>query len=281
MRLLSDREQPLILELLGSCFPDYWEQLALKNGRMPFYEISFAEFDGTKLIGHCGIIPYDIYCRGKVFPMGGIASVVVDPAYRNRGIARDLCNFSADWAKTHGFISLPLYTAHFRVYESCRWQKLPVPSTLQFAFLPPPQIPARSKESLTEKEKMSIIALYESAAKFNGKVIRQTAGTLHSWERIFAEPEFTFSLIPGGYAIIASGVVIEANFAPDVRYEDAVSLIGNRPFYLPTVPEVLAGTEFIASTVDPMHGERPMFRDLDANDFHLRNRIFFPVTDKF
>ena len=58
IRLLENSEQSLILPLLGKSFPDYWEQLALSSGKMPYEEISFAAFDTDKVIGHCGVIPY-------------------------------------------------------------------------------------------------------------------------------------------------------------------------------------------------------------------------------
>ena len=57
IRRLKNDEQQMILPLLGACFPDYWEQIAVKSGKMPFEEISFAAFDGDKVIANCGIIP--------------------------------------------------------------------------------------------------------------------------------------------------------------------------------------------------------------------------------
>ena len=51
---LSPDEQKQILPLLGRCFPEYWEQLAAKEQKMPFDEISFAAYKNGILCGHCG-----------------------------------------------------------------------------------------------------------------------------------------------------------------------------------------------------------------------------------
>lgn len=277
MQKLTDSQQPEILELLGKCFPDYWEQLALKQGKMPFFEISFAEFDHGRVIGHCGIIPYEVWCGSRYHPMAGIASVAVDPDFRRRGIAGRLCNFAADWAKENGFVSLPLYTAHFRVYESCSWHKLDVPAARYFPEAGKSGAIRRMGRELSSAEKNSIIQLYENSPQFDGKVKRQDSGTLHSWERIFNEPEFTFLLSPAGYAIEANRVIVEANFLPGTSDRVIRDFLGDSPFYL---PEMLPGAEPFTHR-DAMHGERPMVRDLTEPEFHRINRIFFPVTDKF
>ena len=86
---------------------------------------------------------------------------------------------------------------------------------------------------LSSAEKNSIIQLYENSPQFNGKVKRQDSGTLHSWERIFNEPEFTFLLSPAGYAIEANRVIVEANFLPGTSDRVIRDFLGDSPFYLP------------------------------------------------
>ena len=108
MRRLETAEQPQILPLIGRCFPDYWEQIACNSGKMPFEEISFAAFDDDVPTGHCGVIPYEIWCNGKVYPMAGIASVATSPEYRKQGIAANLCRMVMAWAREQKFHSLPL-----------------------------------------------------------------------------------------------------------------------------------------------------------------------------
>lgn len=290
IRLLKKSEQHLILPLLGKSFPDYWEQLALKNGKMPYEEISFAAFEGDKVVGHCGIIPYRILCDNSVVPMAGVASVAVAPDYRKRGIARELCCFAAQWAKEEKFVSLPLYTAHCRVYESAGWAVLETLGAKR--IVSGKKTAALSWEHgslLSEKEKENIIRLYNNSPEFAGKVLRDDIGTLHSWERIFAEPEFRFAVVPKMYAIKTGNTVIEIAFdIPETSVADRKRLfyqLGVQKLFLPEteiVKELLAGVEFEEiSPDDVMHGEKVMVLDVDGRNFHDSRQIFFPITDKF
>ena len=289
IRLLKKSEQHLILPLLGDAFPDYWEQLALKQGKMPYEEISFAAFDGTDVVGHCGVIPYRIWCENSVVPMAGIASVAVAKEYRNRGIARELCTFAAQWAKQEKFVSLPLYTEHFRVYESASWQIFETPSARRVISGKKTAALSWEKGSgLTDREKENIIRLYKDSPLFNGKVLRDESDTLHSWERIFAEPEFRFAVVPKMYAIKTGDTVIEIAFdIPETSVADRKRLfyqLGVQKLFLPEteiVKELLAGVEFEEiSPDDVMHGEKVMVLDI-AENFHCGRNIFYPIVDKF
>ena len=289
MRLLSAAEQYKILPLWQECFPDYWEQLAVANGQIPYEEISFAAFDGETAIAHCGIIPYDIWCGNRLYRMGGIASVATAPAYRKRGIAAELCGFAANWAAENGFDSLPLYTGLFRVYEAAKWRKLEVPETYLIRISGKALSWCKGDE-LTAAEKNEIIKLYEAGEKFDGKVLRQNSGTLHSWARIFAEPEFRFAVIPGSYAVKSGNVVIETGFAPESgdrerqKFLAGLSENGQVSCYLPPTADnrrLLNSFPLEKSSFDAMHGERPMVRDFGAGEFHRIHNIYFPVVDKF
>ena len=289
MRLLNASEQTEILPLWAECFPDYWEQLAVANGKIPYEEICFAAFDGETAVAHCGIIPYDIWCGKRICRMGGIASVATAPAYRKRGIAAKLCGFAARWAAKNNFESLPLYTGFFRVYESVGWRKLTVPESCAVT-VSGESVPWKKGCELTGAEQAEIIALYEQSENFNGKVIRKNSGTLHSWARIFAEPEFLFAKIPGAYAVKSGGVVIELNFdcqSELIKRKEFFAALGEGGkviCFLPPTSDNLAMLQYFPnekSSFDAMHGERPMVRDIGTGDFHTVNRIYFPVTDKF
>lgn len=288
MRHLDSDEQNKILPLLGRCFPDYWEQIAVKTGKMPFEEISFAAFDGDIPIGHCGIIPYEMYCNGQIYKMAGIASVATAPEYRKQGIAQNLCKLATGWAAENGFASLPLYTAFFRVYEVAGWKKLDVPETLTVK-LSAPALNWRHGKELTATEQQNIIHLYNSGEIFNGKVLRKDSGTLHSWARIFEDMEFEFAVISGAYAIKSGGVIIECNFDHSMSLPEKQNFFaglsdhGAVTYLLPPTGEISKITEYYnctGSALDAMHGERPMVLDI-IQQFHIDNQIFFPVTDKF
>lgn len=287
-RLLSEEEQPVILPLLGGCFPDYWEQLAAEQKKMPFKEISFAAFDGEKAIGHCGIIPYSIMCGGEVRRMAGIASVATHPDYRNRGVAAELCEMAAQWAGEKGFTSLPLYTGFFTVYEKAGWQLQPVPVVRQIVDgKKTAAISWCRGGDLNDVEKANIIKLYENGENFDGKVLRDISGTFHSWDRLFNDPDLRFAAVPKMYAIKVGDVIVELNFdRVNATLADKKRLfyqLGAQHIYLPEtaeLQEIFCGVELQDSASDAMHGERPMILDIVKN-FHLDNKIFFPVADKF
>ena len=290
MRILNSDEQSLILPLLGESFPDYWEQLALSMGKMPYEEISFAAFDHDKVVGHCGVIPYRIICGKENFLMGGIASVAVAPEYRRKGIASELCSLASQWAKDNKFVSMPLYTAHCRVYESAGWQVLDTPSAKKITSGKKIAAPGWEKgSSLTDKEKANIIRLYNDSPAFDGKVLRDDSGTLHSWERIFAEPDFRFIAVPEMYAVKIGDTLIELGFDNhQTALADRKRLLyqlGVQKFYLPEtelIHELLEGVEIENIPSDEvMHGEKVMFLDLEDPGFHSGKDIFFPITDKF
>ncbi len=290
IRLLENREQSLILPLLGESFPDYWEQLALSSGKMPYEEISFAAFDNDKVIGHCGIIPYRIMHDGEVFPMAGVASVAVAPEYRRQGIARELCIFAAQWAKMKNFVSMPLYTAHCRVYESAGWQILDTPQAKEIVSGKKTAALGWEKgSSLTGKEKANIIRLYNESPAFDGKILRDGSGTLHCWERIFAEPDFRFAVVPKMYAVKSGDTLIELGFDnAQTTLADRKRLfyqLGVQKLYLPEtelIQELLDGVEMEnISSKEVMHDEKVMFFDLENSGFHSGKELFFPITDKF
>lgn len=288
IRKLDFAEQHLILPLWEICFPDFWEQLAVKNGILPYEEICFAAFDGSCAAGHCGIIPYTIECGGNLYRMAGIASVATLPEYRKQGIARELCEFAARWAEDNGFESAPLYTSFFRVYESASWRKLAAPPALAAASGSGAEWKTGSE--LTAAEKSEIPLIYGNSGSFDGKVIRQKSGTLHSWERIFMEPEFRFAVSSGIYAVKVDDTVIELNCLPDTPFSAQLEFFntlgtdGTVNFYLPpaaAIRKLLAQINHTVSPADPMHGEAPMIRDFGKGDFHTKNNIFFPIVDKF
>ena len=291
MRRLDGSEQAMILPLWQECFPDFWEQLAVSRGELPYEEISFAAFDGANVVGHCGIIPYRIWCKGEICPMAGVASVAVLPAYRNRGIARELCRLAVRWATENEFVSLPLYTSHYRVYESAGFRMLDgVPEALEIIGGKKTAALSWNRGSgLTDAEKENIIRLYGDSPVFDGKVLRDRCGTLHSWERIFAEPEFRFAAVPKMYAIKVDDTIVEVAFdAGQTTVADRKRLfyqLGAQKIYLPEtalIQELLDGVETRSFPVqEVMHGEKIMVLDTGEKEFHRENQIFFPVTDKF
>ena len=292
IRRLADAEQPLVLPLLGRCFPDYWEQIAATKKAMPFDEISFAALDDGKPVGHCGVVVYRVSDgRGGQCVMGGIASVAVAPEFRGRRIAASLCETVAAWAETEPeMVSLPLYTGLFRVYESVGWRRFD-PAPPEFARGRGQAAPLSWKPgtALDEAEKVRIAMLYAAMPDYPGKVARSFDGRgITDWPRIFAEPEFSFALADEAYAVRSQETLAEAGFLPDLptreRAEFLAAALGPEGSDMLLPPPAVAGIDLErgAAHGDPMHGERVMVRELKGGAFHReRPDIFYSLIDKF
>ncbi|MBR2345687.1 MAG: GNAT family N-acetyltransferase [Lentisphaeria bacterium] len=288
IKKLTWEEQPQILPLLGRCFPDHWEQLAQKEQKMPFDEISFAAFEHGEIAGHCGVMIYEVCGRdGIPRTMGGIASVAVDPRCRNRGIAAALCRHVADWAENEPeIISLPLYTGLFRVYESVSWHKIEIPEA-QFARSRRETAPLnwRKGGELSDTEKSRIAEIYAAMPAFPGKVIRKSGTGFHGWNRIFGEPDFTFAVTGGQYAVKVSGTLAETGFRSlngAAGFVEAAVGPNGCDMLLEKSMTAGAALEYSPSVNDPMHGERVLVRDLKKREFHRKNPdMFFSLVDKF
>lgn len=288
---LSPDEQKQILPLLGRCFPEYWEQLAAKEQKMPFDEISFAAYKNGILCGHCGVLPYEIADNTGIFrQMGGIASVAVAPEYRRQGIAAALCQAVYQWAETAAeMVSLPLYTGFFRVYQSVSWQLYPIPQA-RFArsYHQAEPLIWQAGTALDEEQKKHIISLYEASPVYPGKVRRKHGTGFHDWKRIFADPEMSFAVTDCGYAIKFDSALAEVFFAPGTTAKAknlffAAALTPNGCDIL--LPEAVTGNIELSCTAphaDPMHEERVLVRDLKNSSFHRNNPgLFFSLVDKF
>lgn len=290
MRKLNHAEQSQkVLPLLGICFPNHWKVVADTCREMPFEEISFGAFDGETLVGHCGLVPHDIYFNGSWYPVAGVASVAVSPTHQKMGIAKNLCDFAAKWAEEQGFLLMPLYTEFFRVYEVCNWQKFAIPATVEPVSVFNNETAVwKSGSELTETEKELIISLYENGENFNGKIKRLLSGKLQSWDRIFCRGN-RFAVNPQMYASTVDGVLAEIYFAPGTADDEKRGFfrsLGTLPCYLPqteSVKMLMADYDWQISDTDAMHGERPMIRLPRQSNALTENpeSIFFALPDKF
>lgn len=198
-------EQNACLPMLGVCFDEWKGDIP----RMPFVEESFiARTSDGRVAGHVGLMPMRVHGGKGTLRVAGIASVGVDPAFRRRGLAAELCRRAADWAAEQRYDSLALYTGVNRVYAVCGWQDYPVRS-LTLENPAPSEHPGRPGPDLTEDEKASIVKWYEAGPVFPGKVIREEKALFHSWEQVFRTPDFSWYTGKGGYALVYHGVLAE------------------------------------------------------------------------
>ncbi len=248
-----DRE---ILQLLGNCFPEYWQKHAEK-GVFPHEEVAFVADCGGRPVGHVGAMPFEVFLAdGRTVKLAGIASVATDPEFRGKGIAATLCRMALEWGRANGIIAMPLYTSLFVVYEKSGWKvcENAAPIIRIHSALSP-----KRATDLTAAEKAAIIHFYENSPAFPGKVKRVAHSRFHSWERMFRNPDYLFYLGDSGYALEIDGVLAEQ-----------------------------CGAEFTteAADADPYHGEKPMWAWTSEPDYEITalirdGRFNFPLADKF
>jgi len=297
-RLLSEAEQAQALQLLGRCFPEYWEAVAARCTAFPFLEISHGAFENGTIVGHVGVVPFEISDgAGGRFRMGGIASVAVDPVCRGRKIARDLCLRVLEWARKEGFCAMPLYTGKDRVYETAGWSVYPGMKAEMVRFTGSSErlAPIRGTD-LDIQERRLIMELYARGEDFCGKVLRGNGRDYLGWDRLLADEEYQVALDAqsGIYALFMDGAVVECYYRPDIQDGEILkflaSLAGGEGVLELALPKncrlrpvfAQAGLALENSAHDLMHGEHPMVLDLaEPGFFACQPLVEFPLGDKF
>ena len=90
----------------------------LEPGRVPQ---TFVAIDGERLLGSASVVPADLPARDDLSPW--LATVYVDPPFRNRGIGAALVKRAAQEAKAIGFSTLYLFTPdRAAFYAKLCWQ---------------------------------------------------------------------------------------------------------------------------------------------------------------
>ena len=299
-RILSEEEQPRALPLLGRCFKEAWENIALTCKKFPIYELSFAAFDGETIVGHVGLIPYTVSDgKGGKFLMGGIGSVATDPDYRGRGIASGLCKSVIEWCGSHPeYRSLPLYTGKDRVYESVGWRSYVSEKPMRVKLAAPGAgaLPWTTAKGVSAAGQARIRELYDNGEDFCGKVLRGMANGIQDWPRFFREAEFTYVLSGGIYALLTDNAAVEIYCDPGTTDDELMDFLlrlpcrqedGTMDLALPRqgrIAKMLRARNHDITDCprDLMHGEHPMVFDLTRPGFHdLPESVFYPLGDKF
>ncbi len=294
-------EQDKLLPLLARCFPDHWGKRPA-NSPFSYAGTSFTAECGGAFVGHAAIMPQQIEAGdGTVVQTGGLASVAVDPDYRGRGIAEQLCRMAAEYFHERGFAMLTLYTSLYRVYEKSGWKRYENPEAPWMlrgkdseCRVPPG---CRAAE-LSVSDRKRIISAYRSGTIFPGKTFRyEGLKVRHSWNNLFKRMDLRFYLSETGYAV-CSGGILEELYAPPPERRDllASALAENHGELTVAVPHQCLSPRdaeqsglmvFPGAGTDPMHGESPMIYEFGDNRCPTlsaaaaEHRLYFPAIDKF
>jgi predicted acetyltransferase len=78
--------------------------------------------DGDRLVAASRVWDFGQWWRGRVVPMGGIAGVIVDPAYRGRGTATLMMRAVIDRCHLQGLVVSALYASAPAVYRKVGYE---------------------------------------------------------------------------------------------------------------------------------------------------------------
>ena len=268
---------------------DEWKMFTEKYGfTFPFYEASFVAIDKNtnKVIAHAGIMPFTIRnSNNETLKVAGLASVATSCNYRKKGIAAKLCSYAKDWALEHNFDLMALYTAFFRVYESCNWS---IYNTSYKIYKNPafngiiPQ--GLAGFQLTEEQKAIIKTAYNKETPFNGCVTRNNGDYFHDWDRLFRESFCTWYIKNNSYILIIEDVIAEAAGSEEDLLELAQNFASSFTSPNAKITKLLAQNNWTYEDVEESnlpfwHGERAM--TLPLNNKGKEANLFFSLSDKF
>lgn len=113
-----------------------------------------ASLDGRPC-GFARVIPYRQFFGGVAVPMGGLASVSVDPHARGQGVAAALLDTALPAARERGHVVSALYASVMGLYRRRGWEQVGVAERVQLApaalrSVPPPDPAVRLRPAGAE-----------------------------------------------------------------------------------------------------------------------------------
>jgi predicted acetyltransferase len=169
VRVASEGELPAFAALReqGYAVPaglrEAWADQMLGTGRT---ERLLGAFRDGRLVGMLNVLAFEQWFGGRAVPMGGVASVVVAPEERGRGIAPRLLTRALEVMAERGESISTLGPATSWVYRKAGWEHggLYAVSTVRTADLVAfPPGPARERRAVAA-DRDAIVAVYDRAA---------------------------------------------------------------------------------------------------------------------
>jgi len=140
-----------------------WAEQMLSSGRA---ERLLGAYRGDRLVGMLNVLAFEQFFGGRAVPMGGVASVVVVPEERGRGIAPRMLAAALDLMAERGEVISTLGPATSWVYRKCGWELAGlygVASVRTSDLVGLAEGPARERRA-TPDDRAGIVAVYERAA---------------------------------------------------------------------------------------------------------------------
>lgn len=144
----------------------------------------FVAEDGDKLVGALKVRDYRQFFGGEAVPMGGVASVAVDPHARGHGVASALIDAALPAMRERGQVISALYPSVPSLYRGRGWEqtgdyeRVKISPEL-FAMLPRP----RTRLVLRRATEADLPAIHETYLRFASTVDGMLDRTTDSFQR--------------------------------------------------------------------------------------------------
>ncbi len=169
VRIARDDELPdfAALREQGYAIPagrrEQWAERMLATGCS---ERLLGAYRDGRLVGMLNVLAFSQWFGARAVPMGGVASVVVAPEERGRGIAPQLLTSAVELMTERGEVISTLGPATSWVYRKCGWEHgglygVATVRTSELAALP---AGASRERRATASDRDAIVAAYERAA---------------------------------------------------------------------------------------------------------------------
>jgi hypothetical protein len=121
IRPITKADLPKVEELIYYCF-SLGQEPRSKEKRTDYYNscdfnLSYGYFVKDELVSTWFVFPWQIFIRGKTFPLGAIADVTTQPNFRRRGYIRELFEHSLTQMKNEQISISGLYPFKYSYYE--------------------------------------------------------------------------------------------------------------------------------------------------------------------
>jgi predicted acetyltransferase len=167
----------------------YWEGYYKPggNGRVDLDLVRLIEEDGD-VRASAAVLPLEVFVDGRPVPMGGIAAVVTDPAYRRRGFAGDLMRAVLRTMRERGMHLSALWPFAHAFYRVYGWE---LAGEAVAYTLKPTDLPTSSEQrhvrAYREEDLPEMMGLFEEEAARLSCCVRRSEGR---WRDVLARKDW-------------------------------------------------------------------------------------------
>jgi predicted acetyltransferase len=178
-----------LLELAFGADGVYWERYfdEEKSGRVDLDLVLVLEEDGESR-ATATILPLEVFVDGEAVPMGGIAAVATDPAYRRRGYAGELMRAALRKMRERGMHLSMLWPFAHAFYRAYGWEL--AGESIAYTFKPtdlPTSVEQKRVRAYREEDLPRMMELLEEGSVGHPCCVRRGEGR---WREVLGRKDW-------------------------------------------------------------------------------------------